>query len=354
MQSRIVLFTFLFFFGVFFARVAFADLAFSRNARTFETQHSSLMVKGLAHACLSITLNPDGLPCNPALAPLNKKPSLGAEALLSNGFSTLKNVRALVNGNINDELIGTLFAEGQIMQIESNIDINFVSKYLNAQYSPLSIKGFSVVRNEANPDVDLYAIEEEGFTFQSGYEIFDDFFAGLQIRATRRKFIRQRFKLIALGTQEGKDLLIPKLQNAVYFEPGLTWFFKSEWRPRISLFITNFGNLSKKYEELKTPVEAQVGFGIAPPLPWGELELSLEYRSLNYEEKDLQKLHLGSVYKFGSMFLTGGLDTNGISGGVFYYLDKINAGVIYSTTKFLNENENYFTQTVYLQLGWQI
>jgi len=332
----------------------FADLAFSRNARTFETQHSSLVVKGIAHSCLTTTLIPDGLPCNPAMTPLNKKPSLGAEALLSNGFSTLKNVKSLVNGKINDEMIETLFSEGQIMQIESNIDINFLSKYLNAQFSPLSIKGFSVVRNEANPDIDLYAIEEDGFTFQTGYEFFDDFFAGVQIRASRRKFIRQRFKLVALGTQEGKDLLKPKLQNAVYFEPGVTWFFGDEWKPRVSFFLANVGNLSEKYEELNTPVEGQFGFGFAPPMPWGDLELSLEYRSMNYEEKDFQKLRFGSIYKFGSMYLTGGLDVNGVSGGVFYYLDKINAGVIYSTTKYINENENYFTQTVYLQLGWQI
>lgn len=353
MQRKLIL-TLAFFFLVLSLNVK-AELAFSRNARTFETQHSSLVVKGLAHACLSVTFNPDGLPCNPALTPLNKKPSLGAEILLSNGVSTLKNVRSLVNGNINEELIETLFSSGQIMQIESNIDINFVSKYINSQYTPLSVKGFSVVRNEANPDIDLYAIEEESFTFQSGYEFFEDFFAGLQVRTVNRKFIRQRFKLIALGTQDGKDLLKPKEQGAIYVEPGVTWFLGSEWKPRVSLFVTNMGHVSEKYEELKTPVEGQFGFGIAPPVSWGEWEMSLEYRSMNYEETDVvQRLHLGSIYKFGAMFLTGGIDKNGISGGVFYYLDKINAGVIYSTTKYISESDDYFAQTVYLQLGWQI
>lgn len=332
-----------------------AELAFSRNARTFETQHSSLVVKGIAHACLSVTLISDGLPCNPALTPLNKKPSLGAEILLSSGVSTLKNVRSLVNGSVNDELIDTLFSSGKIMQIESNIDINFVSKYVNSQYSPLSVKGFSVVRNEANPDIDLYAIEEESFTVQSGYELFEDFYAGLQVRTSKRKFIRQRFKLIALGTEGGKDLLKPKEQSSIYLEPGLTWFLAGEWKPRVSLFVANMGHISEKYKELPTPVEGQFGFGIAPPVSWGEWEMSLEYRSMNYEEKDVsQRLHLGSIYKFGVMFLTGGLDKNGISGGVFYYLDKINAGILYSTTKYVSESDDYFAQTVYLQLGWQI
>lgn len=338
----------------FDASMALAELAYSSNARTFETQHSSIVVKGLAHACLTVPLIPDSLPCNPAMTPLNRKPNLNAEVLLSNGYSTLKNVRTLVSGNVNDEMIQTLFSDGKIMQIEANGDINFQSKYLNGQFSPMTIKGFSVVRNEANPDVDLYAMEENGFTFQTGYEFVKDFFVGVQVRAASRKFIKQRFKLVELGTQDGKDLLKPKTQNAAYLEPGLTWFFGQEWRPRVSLFITNYGNVSQKYEEINTPVEAQFGLGVSPPVSWGELDLSLEYRSLSYAEKGLEKLHFGSLYRFGSMFLSGGIDVNGVSGGVFYYLDKINAGIIYSTTKLINDNENYYTQTVYLQLGWQI
>lgn len=51
---------------------------------------------------------------------------------------------------------------------------------------------------------------------------------------------------------------------------------------------------------------------------------------------------------------TGGIDSNGISGGVFYGLDKINAGIVYSTTQLVNEGESFYTQTVYAQLGWQL
>nr|HMN68081.1 hypothetical protein [Bdellovibrionales bacterium] len=247
-----------------------------------------------------------------------------------------------------------LFKEGKIIQIEANADINFQSRYLNAQYTPLTVKGFSVVRNEANPDVDLYAVEEKAFLFQTGYELFNDFYAGVQTRFVDRKFIRKRFKLVSLGTEEGKDFIKPKEQTATYVEPGFTYFLGKQWKPRVSLFVANTGFVSQKYDDLKTPVEAQLGFGFAPPVGWGDLEISLEYRSMTYEENDLQKIRLGSLYKFGSMYLTGGIDANGVSGGVFYGLDKINAGVMYSTTRYVNEDENYFTQTVYVQLGWQI
>lgn len=331
-----------------------SSLAFSRNARTFETQHSTLVMKGLANSCLTMPIIPDGLPCNPAMTSLNLKPSLGAEIQLSNGYSALDNVRKLIDGKITQELVDTLFAEGKIIQIEANADINFHSRYFSGQFTPISVKGFSVVRNEANPDVDLYAIEEKGFTFQSGYEVYKDFFAGLQLRTLSRKFIKQRFKLAVLGTQAGQDLLKPKEQNATYIEPGFTYFFSKDWKPRVSLFVANLGFYSQKYEELNTPVEAQVGIGISPPMTWGEMDLSLEYRSMTYEENDLKKLRFGALYHFGSMYLSGGLDSNGISGGVFYKLDKINAGIVYSTTQVTNQGESFYTQTVYVQLGWQI
>lgn len=342
---------------LFFAQFAAAqttNLAFSRNARTFELQHSTLTMKGMANACLSLPIMPDGLPCNPAMTPLNYKPRLGAEFLLSNGYSSLGNVRKLLDGKVTQELADTLFSEGKIIQIEANADVNFNSKYLGGQYTPLSVKGFSVVRNEANPDVDLYAIEEKGFTFQTGYELYKNLLVGVQIRALNRKFIKQRFKLAVLGTQQGEDLLKAKDQSVTYFEPGLAYFFENEWKPRVSLLFVNMGAVSEKYEELPELVEGQIGFGISPSIYWGDLDLNLEYRSMTYEESDLKKLRFGSIYHFGSMYLTGGIDANGISGGVFYGLEKINAGIVYSTTQLMNEGESFYTQTVYVQMGWQL
>jgi hypothetical protein len=266
----------------------------------------------------------------------------------------LENLRKLLDGKVSQELTDTLFSQGKIIQIEANADIFFQSKYLSGMYTPFSIKGFSVVRNEANPDVDLYAIEEKGFTFHTGYEIYKDLFAGVQVRSLNRKFIKQRFKLVSLGTQAGQDLLKPKEQSATYFEPALTYFLGQDWKPRITIFGANIGVVSKKYDELPEPAEVQLGFGISPPMYWGDMDLSLEYRSMSYEESDLKKLRLGMLYHFGSMYLSGGVDSNGISGGVYYALEKINAGVVYSTTQISNQGESFYTQTVYVQLGWQL
>lgn len=353
MQWRL-LFTAAVLFFVCHRGYAQESLAFSRNARTFETQHSTLVMKGLAHACLTILRMPDGLPCNPASTSLNEKASIGAELLLANGYSNLSRVRKLLDGDIDQETIDDMFTKGKVIQLESNVDIQFKSKYLNGVYSPFSVKGLSVVRNEANPDVDLYSVEEKGFTFQSGMEIYNNLYAGLQVRTVDRKFIRKRFKLLQIATEQGKDLLKPNTQQAVYGEPGLTYIYPASWKPRASFFLANWGYVSEQYDDLKTPVDPQFGIAISPPMTWGDLDLSLEYRSMNYEESDAEKIHFGALYQFGSMYLSAGLDSNGASGGVFYYLDQINAGVVYSTTRFINSGESNYTQTVYVQLGWQL
>lgn len=331
-----------------------ASLTFSRNARTYELQNSTLLTKSLAFSCLALTELPDGLPCNPAMTSFAKKSGLGVQGLLSNGYSSLSSISQLIDNKVSQELIDGLFTEGQIVQVEVASDIRFFSKYFNGQFTPLSVKGFSAVRNEANPDVDLYAIEQSGFLFQSGLEAFDNFFLGLQARTHTRKFIKQRFKLTQLGTSEGEDLLKSKEQIVTYFEPGFAYFFAGKWKPRVSGFLANTGIVSEKFSELKEPSEFQFALGISPPVWWGNLDLTLDFKSLSYDEEGARKLRLGTLYSFGSMYLSGGIDAAGLSTGIFYSLDKINAGVVYSSTNFFQKESEFYTQTVYVQLGWQI
>lgn len=332
---------------------AASDLSFSRNARTFETQHGSLIVKSLAFACLGLKEVADGIPCNPAMTPKALKGSLKAEGLLSNGYSNLSKTRRLLNGNTDQSLINDLFSEERVLQAESNVDVMFTSQYLNSRFSPVSYKYFSVIRNDANPDVELFAVEEQDLTIQSGYS-FRDFDFGIEISKLDWKFIRQRFKLIALSTAQGLEAIKPKKQTALFIQPAVTYNFPLPWSPRISTKIVNLGNIDEKYDELKHPVEAQIGFGISPPMLYGKLDLLVDYKSLNYEEDSSEKIHFGALYKYGAMNLGFGLDSNGASLGVFYGLEQINAGILFSTTQLPWRKDDYFAQTVYLQVGWQL
>lgn len=331
-----------------------AELSFSRNARTFELQHLNLVTKGLAGACLTMDSLQDGMLCNPSMTSLYKKPSLGAQLQLSNGYASYGKVKQITEGQLTEELIDQLFTDGQVVQIETLVDLNFRSPYLFAQYTPFSLKGLTAVRNEANPEAEISAFEETGLTLQSGYEFFEGFHLGIQTRILERKFVKQRFKLLVLGTDEGKNILKPKQQSVQYFDPAATWIISNNWKPKLSLMVMNLGFSSEQYDEFPEPVEPQLAVGLSPPVGWGDLDLELAYRSMTYEESDLNKLRFGALYRFGSMNLTSGIDNNGASAGVYYTIDKFNSGILYSTTKTSSEEQDFYSQTVYVQLGWQI
>ena len=107
MRGELILFLVLLFSQI--ATAQSSDLAFSRNARTYETQHTSLVVKGLANACLTLALVPDGLPCNPAMTPLNDGAGLGISFQLSNGYASLDSIRKILDAKITPEVIESFF-----------------------------------------------------------------------------------------------------------------------------------------------------------------------------------------------------------------------------------------------------
>ncbi len=339
---------------IFFSWKALAsDLAFSRNARTFEAQHSSLIEKTLASSCLGLTEMPDGIPCNPAMTQKATRGKLKAQALVSNGYSNIAKSRRLLKGDIDDSLLNELFSEQRVLQAEMFADVMFTSKLLNSKYSPASYKFFSVIRNDAYPDVELFAVEEQNLTLQSGYS-FGNFDLGVEVLQNKWKFIRTRFKLLAVSTQQGLEKLKPKEQNATFVQPALTYNFPMAWQPRVSMKVVNLGTVDQDYNEFRHPSETQFGFALSPEIFYGKIDVMMDYKSLNYEESDWEKVHFGLLYRFGSMNLGFGFDNNGSSVGIFYGLEQINAGILFSTTKNLWKDDDYFAQTVYVQIGWQL
>ncbi len=54
------------------------------------------------------------------------------------------------------------------------------------------------------------------------------------------------------------------------------------------------------------------------------------------------------------MNLSFGLDNNGVSLGIFYGLEQVHSGILFSTTQLPWKEDDYFAQTVYLQAGWKL
>ena len=331
-----------------------ANLAFSRNARTFETVQSSLFVKSVAHACLGLIEVPDGPPCNPAFVPLQARARLGAEFLLSNGYPALQKMQQLLRGDIDQNLVDTLFSNQRVLQIEGNAELNFYSKFLVSRYAPVSVKFFSVVRNEANPLIDLYAVQDQSMLLQTGYKIGYGFSVGAQARQIQRKFIRRQFKLLDVATQTGRDRLKPKEQSLLYFEPSLGYKSSTTWPLTAGLMLVNLGTASVVYDELNEESQVQAGIALGAPIPYGQFRVMVDYKNLAPNEQESEKFRVGAMYSFGAMNLGAGADYNGLSWGLYYGVQQIHAGIMYSTTSTPWTNSDFYTQTVYLQVGWEI
>ncbi len=329
-------------------------LAFSRNARTFELQHSSLIVKSLAHSCLALKEVHDGLPCNPGYVTKTKKAGLRIEGLLSNGYSNLSRTRRILNNQFDQDVMNDFFQDQNVLQTETFLDLMFVSSMISSRYSPISYKLFTVIRNSANPDVDLYAVEESDLLVQMGRS-WGNFDFGLEIKSTEWKFIRQRFKLLSLATQQGLNQIRPKTQTTFFLNPSISYEFKTaDWSPRVVVQGTNLGTISEAYSEFPHPAEVIVGFGVSPPIPYGVLDFLLDYKSLNFEETPGERLHFGSLYRLGAMSLGAGLDSNGSSLGIYQGLESVNAGILFTSTRQPWRTNDYYAETVSFQLGWQL
>lgn len=296
----------------------------------------------------------DSLPCNPSLLPNYTKPHLGIQALISNGYATIDKMRKLLDGNVSQDTVDALFTKDHVLQVEGNGELNFISRYFAARYTPITVRYFSVIRNEANPEVELSAVEEKNVILQGAYPLKDYLNIGLQAKSFSRRYIKERFQLVDLATDAGKNDLKPRSQQGMLFTPAATLFLPGEWKPRVGVIVANLGWINGDKTRLGESTEVQGGGGITIPLGWTELELDLDYRSLSYDESWNQKFHAGALLRFGTMSLTAGADYHGFSGGIYYGLEQLNAGILFSTTQAPWNSNDFYANTVYLQVGWQL
>lgn len=328
----------------------------ARTARTFETINSTLIQKSMAHSCLALTTLPDGLPCNPAMTSLAKEKTFRAQGLISDGYSSVKNLKNVVDGEVTQEMVDGFFSKERVIQIEASTDLMYRSPEMNIQLTPVALRGYSEIRNEANPDIDLYTVEEKGVRFQSGYQFSDEFLLGFQIRVLNRKVVSQKFQLFELGTEAGRSLLDPVNQSVLFLEPGAAFLLgdADTWSPRLSVMVANLGYVSQRNPMVPSSAEPQVGFGISPPVDEGHLDLTLDISSLSFHERGEEKLHLGALYKINEFYYSAGFDRHGTSAGIHYEHRHINGGLIFSTTRSLRERETFDNHNFYFQLGIQI
>lgn len=334
---------------------------FNMSARTQPGSFSSLVEKSLAYACLGMSSLPDSLPCNPAWLFENKKSALSGHFLVSNGYGNLEKTRKILSGTANDEIVSLLSSDEKILQSEGDGSIFFRSKYLAGSYTPYNISILSVVRDETNPKVDFVGISQSQWVLQSAYELKKNFSIGIQLRGVERSYVANSFYLLEAATEDGKKKLAANKTTNTYAEPGLVYLIPEYWGLNFSIMKKNLQLSSSSDLPANTPASridpesTAMGVGLNPPMRWGQLSLSVDYRQLtDLTQRDVSFMHYGSLYKYGTMSLSAGADDYGFSGGIFFSIEKLNSGILFTTTKVPWIERSSYSQTVYTQFGMEI
>lgn len=328
------------------------SLAYTSSARTHLANQASLLIKSVGHSCLSMTLIVDDLPCNPAFTPLAKNSSLSFQFLLSNGYSNLETTRQLFKKTADYSSLQEFLKEKPVIQIESVGEMFFRTSLVSGKYTPLNQQLFSVVRNVAYPRAALRAKDESNLVLQSGFSIQNRYFLGAKIISAKKRYIMKTFDLFDLGTESGRNLLDPQNVDVLYFEPGIGYISNNLWNFHFSAVQRGLGYSKGDGKVFEMKPQTELGFSVSPPTSWGKMQVGIDYKKLGFDDSRL--LHLGILYQLGSMTTGFGADEYGISWGVMFYLKQLYSGILFTTTRAPWNSSEFYTDTIYTQLGVEL
>ncbi|MEZ0390790.1 MAG: hypothetical protein ACAH59_01145 [Pseudobdellovibrionaceae bacterium] len=306
----------------------------------------------MAFACLGLTEIPDDLLCQPAFLRKEKKTRFAANGLISNGYQSLAKARRILANDLDAEFMDKLFNEDRIIEVETNPSMFFTSSYLAGKYLLYGLQYYSTQRNQANPELEIFASESRQWIVQGSVDYQRWLFFGLQFRNQQDKIVRKRFRLVDLGTDSGKDLLKPQEYSRLFLEPGVGVVLGDFKFSVLGSGLIVSGDTEGDFPDRP---EAQAGAAYEFSLPVGSLELALDYKSLSYEEESTSdKFHTGARFKYGALNLLTGVDSFGFSGGMLFTVEKIYSGILYSTSRVPWRDSEEYAQTAYIELGWQL
>lgn len=323
-------------------------LVTTRSARSFEATPASLVERGLAFACLSLPEMPDRPACNPALNAAVAKPTLELRGLLASGYTNLNEILDLTKGTLSQEALDKVFADDQfLLETEADVELSFRSRWFSLGYRPLTASGIIVARNEANPDIEVRAVKGQSFYGQSSVRLARGLNVGLRASYMKLTGVSGRFRLT--------DGSFPKARSEyrIYLEPGASYELPFAWRPRVAFFLARLGYRGgSRLSGIDTPLSPELGVSVSPPLYWGSLDLSLEYRDIEGGAVASSRVRGGAMYRLGAMAASLGVDKAGISTGVYALIQSIGAGILFSTNRVPWRSSGAYTQTMYSQIVW--
>lgn len=236
-----------------------AQASFSEFPSSMSFDYFGFKQMALGNLCYTLDGPELGRPCSPARLADQNNDKFGANLEWGLGTERKTTAEKILNSEIDPALIAEVFRDTDPVLYSGGAEFYYQRSFWSLSFSPYKIWYYSHSRNPAYPLIDLHILEEKDLQFQLGSAITRQLIVGTNIKLISRKFIHQSISFYDLLVDE--DILKTSEQNVLLVEPSLIWnpVTDSDFKPELSLLVSNFGLQNKKYE----------GFSIDPTLHAG-------------------------------------------------------------------------------------
>lgn len=318
--------------------------------------NSSFMTQAMGQTCYAFDLPSDTLPCNPAFMARERERQFKANLFFGNNIRYAKEASDLLQGSANDETVRNLFRQRESSELETAADIAFLTETMGFAIQPVRLNYYTLFRNQALPEVTLFASREESLRAQFASYMDRDLYWGVQIRYLHRKYIAQDFFLTDALAQDGSKLFEPEEQNVLFLEPSLLYANDEHWlRPQLSASLTNWGFADRKSTAYKSSPQFHVSGAVVPDFGPGKWGFGFDAFWDNQVDTALEPLSLGTYYEIGILRVFGSVAQKSSGLGFGASVGDFNLGLAYSDKTVENTFGDKATyRRVYMLLGVEI
>lgn len=298
--------------------------------RSMAQGNSSFMTQAMGQTCYAFDLPSDTLPCNPAFMARERERQFKANLYFGNNIRYAKEASDLLQGSANDQTIQNLFSQRESSELETAADIAFLTETMGFAIQPVRLNYYTLFRNQALPEVTLFASREESLRAQFASYMDHDLYWGVQFRYAHRKYIAQDFFLTDALAQDGSKIFEPEEQNALYVEPSLLYANDEHWlRPQMSASLVNWGFADRKSSAYKAAPQFHLSGAVVPDFGPGRWGWGFDAFWDNQVETAIEPFSLGTFYEIGILRLFASLAKNTSGAGFGASVGDFNLGLAY-------------------------
>ncbi|WP_373997900.1 hypothetical protein [Bdellovibrio bacteriovorus] len=311
---------------------------------TLRDGSTRFLARSLGSSCYTMDSVQKGLPCNPAAIAKDRARRFDADIFMGSNLEYIKEAEDLLKGKEDEAAVAKFFSRRENIEGEFSFEASFQAPKWGVSFEPYRIVAISRMENPSLPMIDLLIAEEQSVKGQAGTYLYENLYAGIQVRYTHVRFIGQYFALSEAFAGNSQEILASETQELVYVEPGLLYAWEDlAWQPQISAMLSQWGFSDRKTEEYPIKPEGLLGTSIKPLVPLGLFELGVQFHLHSETENARDAFRVAAAYELGILHAVASVSEYDHSAGFLLTFKNFTSGLTYWSEK--------VSRGVFIQMG---